>query len=230
MSTFYLCRATTGSKPYKQNINSGFKLNSRWDSYEGRPSTGYFTGFQPYFLSTSLDGNIDSAIWSFSKSVPYQSSMGNPRVLNKIFVSAVLPTGTNLSGSCSGQLKAASITSSGYQTGHFYNYAYLTLMDGHDGSYKGTLATFSGDVALPPNETNRPLPIRQFNSGYIGQTGLRLVLEVGAVLNASLSGSPNGSYLYSQSFGETVSGELPVDYWTTANLKPWIRTTNTINV
>lgn len=226
MSEFYLSNITGGTGVYTKNINaSGFNMQQRWDYYNNSPVI-YSKNILTSLLATIGDSQNDPFL-SFPSQVFYKNPSGilNPKILNKVFVSKNLPSGVVIDSVYSGQIQASSL--SGYQSGAFLHYGYLTLLDSHDRTCKGVLATFIGNNFYQgqPN-TNRSVPFEYIDSGVlITSTGIRLVLELGAQLYSTQS----GYYSFSQSIGKIASGNLPINQTAQGNnYKPWLAINNNI--
>ena len=196
---------------------AGLALTGRWDL--NATQTGKLL-LNPY---TGLAHNTGVQNWLTSIKNYSQTGAGQSgqKVLNTVFVSPVISSGTALSSLFSGQLMAQkSVTN-----GEFVNYGYVSVMDGA-GNLKSVLATFEGNSFYPASTyTNKSIPAKTLSS-YIFGSGERLVVEVGVK-----SSSPNtGNHKFIQKFGHNPNtGDLPIDNSTTIEKNPWFSVASTIN-
>lgn len=227
MSTkFHFCNTNSGNNPFTGSINNEQRatfLSQHWNYYTGATGKASFYNVPNFYLSKSAsnyDSSFIESTQSFRKTV---SGTENEKILNRVFVSPPLNSGTNLQNLYSGQIRAG-VKTSGYLSGSFLNYGYVSLYIQNVG-YVGPIATFIGNQFYwnPPN--NKMIEQNYIDSGYnINSSGVRLVVEVGA----QLLSSQTGLYSFSQYFGYRNTGDLPVDNSSTSILNPWIEFSDTI--
>lgn len=156
---------------------------------------------------------------NFNQILPSQDGA---KILNNVFVSPVIASGTKIENLYSGQFQARA-----QMGGSFATQGYLTVM-GHTGQLIAVLGEIVGSSLYPVSPlTNKSIPQNYVDASYtFNTTGQRLVLEVGAK-NYNVG---SGDYSVTQRFGyPNASGDLPVNQTDTSEKTPWISFSDTIN-